>query len=83
MQDLEKALATPSDQDERALTELERLRYEYSEELMRLEKRRVENVRRRHNYIPLAITLIRALAAKGKLQGLRVAAVERKAVSKR
>ena len=37
----------------------------------------LENVRRRHNYLPLAFSLFNVLAAKGKLQELRDSARER------
>lgn len=37
----------------------------------------LENVRRRHNYLPLAFSLFNLLASKGKLQELRDAAMQR------
>jgi ubiquitin carboxyl-terminal hydrolase L5 len=57
---------------------LERLRGELAHEMVKEERQRTENVRRRHNYIPLAVTLMRALARKGSLTTLRAAAAEKK-----
>jgi ubiquitin carboxyl-terminal hydrolase L5 len=48
----------------------------------RREKGRQENIRRRHNYIPLVIALMRALAAKGKLTPAVEAAKARQAQRK-
>lgn len=41
------------------------------------EKGRHENVRRRHNYMPALVELFKALSAKGKLQGIVDAAVQK------
>ncbi|KAG5182266.1 ubiquitin carboxyl-terminal hydrolase [Tribonema minus] len=38
---------------------------------------RAENARRKHNYVPFAIALLRALAARGALEGLAAKARER------
>lgn len=59
-------------------TTIERLNADLEEELIKENRHKIENIRRRHNYLPLAITLIRALARKGLLASMRQAAVERK-----
>eukprot|EP00658_Telonema_sp_P-2_P007550 TRINITY_DN12821_c0_g1_i1.p1 TRINITY_DN12821_c0_g1~~TRINITY_DN12821_c0_g1_i1.p1 ORF type:complete len:119 (-),score=46.05 TRINITY_DN12821_c0_g1_i1:221-577(-) len=41
------------------------------------EKGRHENVRRRHNYMPAIIELLKGLSEKGKLQGIVDATVKR------
>jgi ubiquitin carboxyl-terminal hydrolase L5 len=43
------------------------------------EKGRLENIRRRHNYIPCVIALLRALAEKGKLEAAIAAGKQRTA----
>lgn len=54
-------------QRETTLIELESLRGELADETEKLKKQADENVRRKHNYVPLAIALIRLLAQTGKL----------------
>ncbi|KAI9591374.1 ubiquitin carboxyl-terminal hydrolase [Syncephalis fuscata] len=48
-----------------------------SDEREKLARYRVENARRKHNYIPLIHTLLRQLAAKGKLAGALAEAKEK------
>lgn len=43
------------------------------------ERGRIENSRRRHNYVPMVVALLRALAEKGKLEGIIDEAKQRKA----
>jgi ubiquitin carboxyl-terminal hydrolase L5 len=57
---------------------LERYQGDLEEELLKEKRNQLENNRRRHNYLPLAITLIRALAKTGQLASLRQAAADRK-----
>jgi len=57
-------------QRESTLLELETLRGELADETHKLKKQAEENVRRKHNYVPLAIALIRHLAARGKLAAM-------------
>ena len=57
-------------QRENTLLELESLRGELADENQKLKKQAEENVRRKHNYVPLAIALMRHLAAKGKLHAM-------------
>lgn len=45
------------------------------------ERGRLENVRRRHNYIPCVVELLRALAEKGKLEGIVTHAKEKAAAA--
>lgn len=45
------------------------------------ERGRVENSRRRHNYVPMVVALLRALAEKGKLEGIVEEAKQRSKAS--
>ena len=63
------------------LAALESLKGELEDEFTKLRKQKEENVRRRHNYVPMAIALLRQLAGKRKLAGLITAAEQRRAVN--
>ena len=63
------------------LLALENLKGELEDENIKLKKQKEENVRRRHNYVPMAIALLRQLARKRELSGLITAAEERRAVN--
>ncbi|EKF39403.1 ubiquitin carboxyl-terminal hydrolase [Trypanosoma cruzi marinkellei] len=55
---------------------------EQLEELrLQREKGRAENQRRRHNYVPMIVELLKALAEKGKLEGIVEEALAKKAAS--
>ena len=47
-------------------------------EIERNQKWKIENERRRHNYVPLIFELLQQLAKKGQLESLFKEAVERK-----
>ena len=51
---------------------------ELEEEVKRNETWRVENQRRKHNYVPLIFEILQQLAKKNMLQGLQEQAVEAK-----
>ena len=57
--------------------EMSRLRSEITDEEHKQQMRRAENVRRKHNFLPLIVELLRQLAAKGKLEGLLAEARQR------
>lgn len=57
-------------QKELRLSELDTLRNELADENAKHERNRNENTRRRHNYIPLIIHLMKALAKSNKLNGI-------------
>lgn len=63
------------------LSAIENLKEELRDEFIKLRKQKEENVRRRHNYIPMAITLLRELAGKRKLSELIAAAEQRRTVN--
>ena len=58
---------------------LDNLKVELDIEKEKLRRQKEENVRRRHNYIPMAVSLLRHLAAKGQLTGLIISANDRRA----
>jgi ubiquitin carboxyl-terminal hydrolase L5 len=60
---------------------LDNLKVELDIENEKLRRQKEENVRRRHNYIPMAVSLLRHLAAKGKLSGLISSANDRRALA--
>lgn len=55
---------------------IESLHNSLEDEAAKQESQRKENVRRRHNYIPFAIHLLRALSSKGKLSSMVTKAKE-------
>jgi ubiquitin carboxyl-terminal hydrolase L5 len=55
------------------------LQQELDQERSIAEAQRQENIRRRHNYVPMIVTLLRHLAAQGKLQPLITQAKDRQA----
>lgn len=63
------------------LSTIENLKEELQDEFIKLRKQKEENVRRRHNYIPMAMALLRGLAEKGKLAGLISGAEERRTLT--
>mmetsp|Transcript_27758 Transcript_27758/g.28001 ORF Transcript_27758/g.28001 Transcript_27758/m.28001 type:complete len:341 (+) Transcript_27758:60-1082(+) len=56
--------------------DLEQLRADFTSEQQRVSSQREENVRRKHNFVPFIIALLKQLAAKKKLSGLLTKAVE-------
>jgi hypothetical protein len=68
-------------QRELVVVELENLGSNLEDEAIKLRKQKEENVRRRHNYVPMAITLLRHLAAKNKLSDLVSLAEQRRATN--
>ena len=61
---LERGIAAAS-ADSSSSSRLQELQAELADELVRLQKQKEENQRRRHNFTPFIISLIRALAVKG------------------
>lgn len=57
-------------------SELEDAQRQLQDERAKLDRWRVENLRRKHNYVPFIFNLLRMLAEKGKLSGLVEAAVK-------
>jgi len=55
------------------------LQQELDQERSIAEAQRQENIRRRHNYVPMIVTLLRHLAAQGKLQPLITQTKDRQA----
>ena len=68
-------------QRETTLFAIENLRTELADEALKLKRQAAENVRRRHNYVPFAITIMRHLAAQGKLMPMITAAEQKRAAS--
>ncbi len=64
-------------------TELFHLRGELEDDLASQERQRQENIRRRHNYIPFIMGVLKALASKGKLQPMIDRAVQKASTSTR
>ena len=65
------ALSAGSEDLLRLQQRLDGLQSDLADERLRLQKQKEENVRRRHNFCPMIVSLLKALAAKGNtLQGL-------------
>ncbi len=54
------------------------LRSRLDDELATQERQRQENIRRRHNYVPFIMTMLKHLAKRGQLQGMVERAQEKK-----
>jgi len=72
-------VASGEEERERLLKEREMLREEISDAEAKKRSQVKENVRRRHNYLPMVVTLLKALARKNKLGEIRTAAEQRRA----
>lgn len=59
--------------------ELSHLQKSLADESSKMDRWRVENLRRKHNYVPFIFNLLRMLAEKGKLSGLVESAVKNSA----
>lgn len=81
MEKLQISLSTCSDESTRNTigSEIAMMEAELVSEAQNLLKQRQENVRRKHNYLQFTMTLLKALAGKGKMSGLIEAAKTRKA----
>jgi Ubiquitin carboxyl-terminal hydrolases len=84
---IEVALSSGQNQDslvaerESALAEMESIRSELADETLKLKRQAEENVRRKHNYVPLAMALLKHLAKRGKLNDMVASAEQRRANS--
>ncbi len=76
------SLSVDSPETEQVRTQLYHLRNELEDDLSNQERQRQENIRRRHNYIPFIMVILKALAGRGKLQPM-VEAAKRKAETQR
>jgi len=57
--------------------EMQRLLQLVDDEKAKRQRQKVENIRRKHNYLPLIVELLRMLAQKGQLQPLYEKAKQR------
>ena len=68
---IDKLLNTPSSDNEMEMdatyNELTRLRLLMSDDLAKKKRYKVENIRRKHNYLPLIVELLKMLAEQGQL----------------
>jgi Ubiquitin carboxyl-terminal hydrolases len=84
---IEVALSSGQNQDslvaerESALAEMESIRSELADETLKLKRQAEENIRRKHNYVPLAMALLKHLAKRGKLNDMVASAEQRRANS--
>ena len=77
--ELEELSVSSTSADSTICTQIEQLRAEIAREDAKRAKWQQENVRRRHNFIPLAIELLKILAHKGELLPLCEEAKRKKA----
>lgn len=70
-----------AEQRSATIAALDTVKADLEDEIRKLVMQREENVRRRHNYVPMAVALVRQLAGKSKLSGLITAADQRRAAS--
>lgn len=85
---IEVAISSGQDQDsslvlqrETAIAEIESIRSDLADEALKLKRQTEENIRRKHNYVPLAIALLKHLAAEGKLADMVTTAEQRRAAN--
>ena len=57
--------------------EIQRLLMLYEDEEMKRKRQKIENIRRKHNYLPLIVQLLRMLGEKGQLKPLYEKAKQR------
>jgi ubiquitin carboxyl-terminal hydrolase L5 len=72
-----EAKSKGSMETDQALLEMNDLRERIHEEELKQERYRVENIRRKHNYLPLIVEILKALGQEGKLVELVEKAKER------
>lgn len=58
-------------------SEIAKLRMQIEDEKMKKKRYRIENIRRKHNYLPLIVELLRLLGEKGQLSSLYEKALEK------
>ena len=71
------AQATDVSLNDDQVIELARLQSLFDAETSKLQQYRIDNVRRRHNYMPLIINLLQVLAEQDKLTGFYQTAQKR------
>lgn len=59
------------------LANITKLEADLAQEKIKLERWRKENVRRKHNYVPFVMELLKLLASKGEVAALRGVRVNR------
>ena len=72
--EIERLQVSPSAE---AQIEVERLLISIEDEEVKRKRQKAENVRRKHNYLPLIVELLQMLAEKGQLQPMYEKAKQR------
>lgn len=70
--------ASNAEEIENIRTQMIELRSKLDDELATLERQHQENLRRRHNYVPFIVSLLKVLSQKGHLNDLVTKAKEKK-----
>lgn len=81
--ELTKNVENSSMETDTAQIQINNLKQLIEDEEMKMKKYRIENIRRKHNYLPLIMEVLKALAENGELSKLLEKEKERKKNSKK
>ncbi|KAK7871489.1 hypothetical protein R5R35_010209 [Gryllus longicercus] len=82
IQQIQKEIEESGMETDAQQAEMARLRLLLDEEAQKTKQYQVENIRRKHNYLPLIVELLKSLARRGQLLPLYEKAKERQALDK-
>ncbi|XP_015782925.1 ubiquitin carboxyl-terminal hydrolase isozyme L5-like [Tetranychus urticae] len=83
LEDLHKQLTEPNADSDTINIKISQLKIQIEEEEVKMRRYKIENIRRKHNYLPLIVEVLKALAQEGKLSNLVTKAKEKSSATKK
>lgn len=80
--ELSKSVESSSMETDIAQLQINQLKQQIEEEVLKMKKYRIENIRRKHNYLPLIMEVLSCLAESGQLTKLAEKEKKKKAATK-